>query len=234
MASDSEGEKSPTAKKPSDPGGLSLAFALTILAGVVDAVSYLHWHGLFVSFMSGNSTVLGVHTAQAETAKALLAAAVIAGFVVGVTAGELLTTAIGRRVAEVVLLLEAVLLATGAVLLHGNASEFLVAPMLSFTMGLHNAAVHRGGGISVSLTYVTGALVHVGRSVAKAIQGQSSWSAALPYLLLWFGLVLGAAAGAFVAGKSETLALALAAGVAALLSLLAATCLSSKRPALNS
>ena len=150
-----------------------------MLARVVDAVSYLHWHGLFVSFMSGNTTVLGVQTAHAE-AKALLSAAVIGGFVVGVVAGELMASRIGRRAAEAVLELEAVLLAAGATLLGAGAHEFLVAPLLSFTMGWHNAAVRRGGGVSVSLTYVTGTLVHVGRSVAKAIRAQAPWADVVP------------------------------------------------------
>ena len=38
--------------------GLVLAAILAALAGMVDVIGYLHLKGLFISFMSGNSTQL--------------------------------------------------------------------------------------------------------------------------------------------------------------------------------
>ena len=43
---------------------VALACALSALAGYVDGIGFLHLGGLFVSFMSGNSTRLGVSLAQ--------------------------------------------------------------------------------------------------------------------------------------------------------------------------
>ena len=207
---------------PDDPGGLALAVALTALAGSVDAVAFLHWSGLFVSFMSGNSTMLGVEAAGGEGARALLSAAVIAGFVAGVAAGELVASAAGRWAAGVVLLLVAVLLAAAAAGVHVGLHELLTAPALSLSMGVQNAAVHRAGGVGVALTYVTGTLVHVGRGVAEAIRGVAPWSAVGPYAALWTGLACGSAAGALVFSVSETLALAVAAGMSAVLAAIVA------------
>jgi uncharacterized membrane protein YoaK (UPF0700 family) len=43
---------------------ISLACALSALAGYVDAIGFLHLGGLFVAFMSGNSTRMGVSLAE--------------------------------------------------------------------------------------------------------------------------------------------------------------------------
>ena len=43
---------------------IALACALSALAGYVDAIGFLHLGGLFVSFMSGNSTRMGVSLAE--------------------------------------------------------------------------------------------------------------------------------------------------------------------------
>ncbi|MFZ1966902.1 MAG: DUF1275 family protein, partial [Bradyrhizobium sp.] len=39
---------------------IALACTLSALAGYVDGIGFIHLGGLFVSFMSGNSTRLGV------------------------------------------------------------------------------------------------------------------------------------------------------------------------------
>ena len=68
-------------------GALSFTLALVALAGYVDAVGYLRFQGVFVSFMSGNTTSLGVAVAEENTSKLLELAGVIGLFVVGVVGG---------------------------------------------------------------------------------------------------------------------------------------------------
>jgi len=65
-----------------------LAACLSSLAGFVDALAFLKLGGFFVSFMSGNSTRLGVGLAQWST-NAGIAGGLIATFVVGVFFGSL-------------------------------------------------------------------------------------------------------------------------------------------------
>ncbi len=49
-----------------DLRNLILALALSALAGFVDGIGFLHLGGLFVSFMSGNSTRMSVSLAEAQ------------------------------------------------------------------------------------------------------------------------------------------------------------------------
>ena len=212
-------EKPEAASDAGQSGGYPLSLVLAALAGAVDAVGYVHWHGLFVSFMSGNSTIFGAAAASADWHAAIISLCVIGGFVAGVVAGEMLAGVTGTRARPAVLLVEAVLLGGGAIAAVFGARELVAAPILSLAMGIQNASVHRAGGISVALTYVTGTLVHVGRGLAKALHGTGRWFAVLPFLGLWCALVIGATVGASVAVRSEDLALAGAAGLALLLAI---------------
>jgi hypothetical protein len=53
------------------------------LAGWVDAVSFVSWNGLYVSFMSGNTTSLAVSLGSHHWGEADRRASVLAAFVVG-------------------------------------------------------------------------------------------------------------------------------------------------------
>src|SRR5712672_1621821 len=67
-----------------------LACALSGLAGYVDGIGFLHLGGLFVSFMSGNSTRMGVSLAEGHWLGAIEALGLVALFVIGAAAGSLI------------------------------------------------------------------------------------------------------------------------------------------------
>ncbi len=75
---------------------IALACALSALAGYVDGIGFLHLGGLFVSFMSGNSTRMGVSLAARDWLDAAEALGLIALFVIGAAAGSLIV--LGRGV----------------------------------------------------------------------------------------------------------------------------------------
>jgi uncharacterized membrane protein YoaK (UPF0700 family) len=193
-----------------------LACALSALAGYVDAIGFLHLGGLFVSFMSGNSTRMGVSLAEGQWASALESLGLIALFVVGAGAGSLMVLGRGANRQPWVLLAEALLLGAGALGYALGLSRFAVAAIV-LAMGLENAVfqIHGGGGLG--LTYVTGALVKVGQLAAVALTGGARWGWA-PNLLLWAALVAGSLCGALAYHWINLAAIWFAAGAALALS----------------
>lgn len=199
-------------------GLLALAVALAALAGWVDATSFIHFRHLFVSFMSGNSTQGAVAAAGGDLARLLVFARTVALFVGGVAVAELVSAPAGRWGRLVVLALEGGVLAGAAAAAWRGGDELAVSSCLALAMGMQNAAVHKAGGISIGLTYVTGTLVQVGRRLAAALRGDGPWHGPVPFLALWTGLVCGGFGGALAAGRSLVLALGVAAAYCGLLS----------------
>jgi uncharacterized membrane protein YoaK (UPF0700 family) len=195
---------------------VALASALSALAGYVDGIGYLHLGGLFVSFMSGNSTRLGVSLAEGQWSAAAAALGLIALFVIGAAAGSLIVLGRGANRQPWVLLAEAGLLAVAALCYTFGLSNAAVAAIV-LAMGLENAVFQIRGGAGLGLTYVTGALVKVGQLAAKALSGGARWAWA-PNLLLWAALVTGSVCGALAYHWINLAAIWFAAGCALALS----------------
>jgi uncharacterized membrane protein YoaK (UPF0700 family) len=169
------------------------AAALAALAGFADATAFVHLGGYFVSFMSGNSTRLGVGLAE-EWGAAALAGGLIALFVLGVMIGALSNRGGDHAGSVRVLVVVSAGLAIAAVCASVNAPAFAIAA-LACAMGALNGVFQRDGEVSIAITYMTGTLVRMARAMAAALTGGPRWHWA-PYLLLWTGLVAGAALGA--------------------------------------
>jgi uncharacterized membrane protein YoaK (UPF0700 family) len=171
-----------------------LACALSALAGYVDGIGFLQLGGLFVSFMSGNSTRMGVSLAQGHWLNAAEVLGLIALFVIGAAAGSLIVLGRGAHRQPLVLLAEALLLAAAALCHTFGLSNVAIAAIV-LAMGLENAVFQIDGGGGLGLTYITGALVKVGQLAAAALTGGARWGWA-PNLLLWAALVAGSVCGA--------------------------------------
>ena len=171
----------------------ALAIGLSALAGYVDAIGFIQLGGFFVSFMSGNSTRLGVGLIE-RSQDAVLAGGLIALFVVGVIAGSLTGRFAEAHRRPVVLMLVAVLLLVAASSAAAGATEVAIMAMV-LAMGAENAVFEHDGELHIGLTYMTGTLVKFGQRLATAIMGGPRF-AFVSYGLLWAGLVVGAVAGA--------------------------------------
>jgi uncharacterized membrane protein YoaK (UPF0700 family) len=168
--------------------GLVLAGFLAVLAGMVDVIGYLHLNGLFVSYMSGNSTQLAAALGQGDLGSAGAIAKLIVVFVLGAAAGQVLAGFTGQWRMSWVLAGVSVLLAVAALL------KAAPEPMV-LAMGALSASMHRAGSIPVSLTFVTGALVRFGQGLGDFLirrSGEWKW---LAQVVPWLGLVTGATVG---------------------------------------
>lgn len=195
-----------------------LAIAAAGLAGFVDAAGFLSVGGYFVSFMSGNTTRLGVDLVVAPH-RAIVPAALILGFVLGVFAGAVLAAWAGARRKLAVLSLVTILLA-GAAAAHQAGAALAMPGLLVLAMGVLNNTFQRNGEVSVGLTYMTGALVRFAQGLAARLAGTggAGWA---NWLMLWWGLALGAVAGAYALLTWPGFALWLASGWSLLLVLAA-------------
>ena len=197
---------------------LLLAALLAALAGYIDAVGFLQLGGFFVSFMSGNSTRLGVGAALGDLAIVATAAGLIGLFVLGVIGGVLAAPEWWRWRRVSVLTLVTGLLAIAA-WLAGQGSPASAA-FAALAMGALNAVFQRDGDIAIGVTYMTGALVRMGHRIAAALRVGPVWGFA-PFLMLWMALTTGAVLGALSYGRIGGAALwvgaSVSAGVAALL-----------------
>lgn len=196
-----------------------LAVMLSALAGYVDSIGFLNTGGFFVSFMTGNSTRLGVAAGTLNIQHALLALGVIFCFVFGLAGGTLVAGRSTRRKRRRVLLLVSLLLALATFAWVFHVPRLGLASVV-MAMGAVNAVFHQDGEISIGLTYMTGVIVKVGQLLAGLFLGNPRWEW-LRYVMLWMGLVTGAALGAWAYSSLGTNSLAFAVGWSLVLAVIA-------------
>ncbi|MDC8753739.1 DUF1275 family protein [Erythrobacter sp. sf7] len=197
-----------------DPARQRLALGLAGLAGLVDATGFVVAGGYFTSFMSGNTTRMGVELVE-RPVLALLPLGLIACFLGGVIGGALVLRRVRGRHKRVLLGMVTGLLGLGAgLLVAGLPMPFLA--LSAMAMGLANNIFSRDGEVTVGVTYMTGALVRFGQGIAARIDGQSL-PATRGYGLLWSALAAGAAAGGGLCLIAPEIAAASACGLALVL-----------------
>ena len=202
--------------RPVETSGLVLAGLLAALAGAVDAIGYLHLGGLFISFMSGNSTQMAAAIGQGDLAGAGSIAKLIVLFVAGAAGGQIVANFAGARHLAWVLVTVVVLLVAAAAL--RAAPE----PMV-LAMGALDASLRRAGNIPVSLTFVTGVLVRFAQGLGDFLTRRATGPVWLLQAVPWVGLIAGAILGAVAYGRVGETALWLPVIMAGLLAAYAAT-----------
>lgn len=181
------------------PGPFAFATFATLIAGFVDAVGYAHLGGLFLSFMSGNSTRLGIALGEGQWVMAVHAVTVIASFVLGAFVGTLLTMIAGSWKLVLILAVEVALFALATGLMAMDAGFASLLPV-SIAMGLQNSVHQIVGGADIGKSFVTGALFGMGQALAKCLAGTAKHSEWLAYAASWGSFVAGALIGALALG----------------------------------
>lgn len=162
-------------------GSPALAVVLAAAAGYVDAVGILYVSGVFVSFMSGNTTSTSVALGTGDWSSFAHVAIAIPLFVVGVVTGSLLLTAGRRGSVAVYVIIVFLLLLFLTSRLAGTVTpttmscwhDALTLAMLVVPMAILNTTLRRVGSRSIGLGYVTGTLVSFGEHLADALRTRS-------------------------------------------------------------
>ena len=189
---------------------------LTVVTGLVDAVSYLALGHVFVANMTGNVVFLGFAVVDAEDFSVSASLTAIAAFLFGALAGGWLVGWQGAhrgRLIVTTLLLEALLVAlalAASLLVSAQGGQYLIIVALSVAMGLQNATARRLAVPDLTTTVLT--LTLTGFAADSALAGGTNPRPGRRTIAT-ASMFLGAAIGALIllrVGASAVLALALA------------------------
>jgi uncharacterized membrane protein YoaK (UPF0700 family) len=202
-----------------EPPLIAIAICLAALAGFIDAFAFMSLGGFFASFMSGNTTRLGVSLASGLKGDATTAGALILSFVSGVMLASVIIRARPKDSMTAVMAGVTLLLLIAAGVGH-YAPGMIALLLLAMAMGAANGVFHREGDVTFGVTYLTGSLVRMAQKLAGALMGDADRWEWLPYLLLWAGFLAGVVCGVGAEFRWGWSALWLAAGVSAALTVL--------------
>jgi uncharacterized membrane protein YoaK (UPF0700 family) len=151
-----------------------LAAILALIAGYVDVYTFLNYQ-VYGSFLSGNTTQTGLQVGQGKLGAAAYNLLPIPLFVAGVFLGALFVhSRLGDELRWLFLSVVALLAVGVAAVALGAAPGWLSIIVLSLAMGIMNTSVTKVGTQSVSLGYVSLAVLAAlnPRSRGRSPEGQ--------------------------------------------------------------
>ena len=212
------------------PWQLSFGLLLTALAGYVDAIGFIRLSGYYTSFMSGNTTQMGVSLVQGEFHHSLMPAVLIVMFLIGSTLGS------GLSIVTPAPWKTSAVLAYEAFLVFGTFAIGLQLPdiglvslFLALAMGSQNAVLGSVQGFRAGTTFVTGALFSLGQKIAAAFTRTGPPFGWIGDAAVWLALLIGSLAGAAVYDAVGIFALIVPAGLVAVLAVMAVLFVRTRR-----
>lgn len=195
-----------------------LLLVLTMVTGLVDAVSYLKLGHVFVANMTGNVVFLGFAVAGGADFSLPASLAAVAAFMVGALAGGRLGSRLGqhrgRHLAvatymEIGLVGAALAVSTIAAGIEANLLQYALIVLLALAMGLQNATARRLAVPDLTTTVLT--LTLTGLAADSTLGGGSAPNVGrrmLAVATMFLGALIGAVL-VFQVSVSAVLALAL-------------------------
>lgn len=174
---------------------------MTACAGFVDVIAFLQLGGFFASFMSGNTTQLGIglagHVGVWGQIMVWFPAALIILFFAGAFLGTLMMSVFAHNGSIFVLC--GVLILLGAVIALKQADMVYMQPtlLLAAAMGMQNASLQQRGTAKLGATYVTGTLFSAAADLARSITGEVPKGRWLEHFYVWLALMMGAISGGY-------------------------------------
>lgn len=165
-------------------------------AGFTDAIGFVELGGFFTSFMSGNTTQMGIEISTHGLAAVALPAGLILFFFLGGFSGSLLDLWPSKWANAATPLLVAALVACAFALDRQGFPPEQALLFLAASAGAQNAILSPHGSARLGATFVTGTLFMASQELARALrQGTHHWLWA-QHILVWGALLFGALFGA--------------------------------------
>ena len=196
-----------------------LLIVLTVVTGMVDAVSYLKLGHVFVANMTGNVVLLGFAAAGDSEFSAAVSLVAIGSFLVGALAAGRLGSSTGQHrgrflalatYAQVSVVGAAFVVSLASSDVSGGILAYTLVVLLAFAMGLQNAAARRLGVPDLTTSVLT--LTFTGLAADSHFAGGANPNIGRRLLAI-VAMFIGASLGAtlvFGIGVSAALAFAVA------------------------
>ena len=183
---------------------VAVLIILTVVTGVVDAVTYLGLGHVFAANMTGNTVLLGFALGGASEISITASLVSLAAFLVGAAAGGFLARALEadrRRWLATALVLETVGLWLAAGCAALALSGYVIVGLLALTMGVRNATVRRMAIPDLTTTVLTLTLTGL---AADAAGGNGLYRVSTRRIASVVAMLAGALAGALLLGQGLT------------------------------
>lgn len=191
------------------------AFLLALVAGSVNAVALLGFHHQAVSHLSGTATLIGSVLLNPSSSELFHLLGILLSFVLGSAISGIMLTGTSLKLGrfyDVLLLLEAILLALAMVmLLNGHTTGHYFA---SAACGLQNALATTYSGAVIRTTHLTGIFTDLGIMMGGFLRGKAlDKRKALLFTIIVLGFILGGFLGSILFVKVGFFALGVPAGI---------------------
>jgi len=173
---------------------VAFAAITTAVSGFLDAIGYAELSHLYVSFMSGNSTHLGMALAKGQWPDGLAAFTIVLVFIAGASIGTWVADRSPQRALLVIIGYE-IILVTAAIGLADAGRPRASMTVIAFMMGMQNTVHQIVRGTDLGRGFLSGTLFSFGQAVARMAGDRMERQRALDTATSWLAFIAGVVAG---------------------------------------